>query len=892
MDSLGAEFESSSDISAKRKQPSQAGETDRIVKRRSARACQSCRRRKVRCDILVDGVRCTNCKLDDLKCILSISKRGKSDKSQKGSPGWPPASVRPPSSNDTIMLPTGSLDIEEERPEPTMGSPTSTAATAHDVPVCLTFDDEDVRDRLERDSGRDYRFDASEAPSEWSPTQYHHQRRPQGANMAHTNTGQLPQSLSAISVPDSASTGYCTADAALELHLPSFINPIPKDMDPEDVRFLARKGAFILPTPELRMEILRGYLFSVHPFMPILDANDFVGAVLSKDSGGKVSLLLFQAVMFAGLASLNTANVPQTGCKTVKQARKSFFTKVHLLHDFNIEPDNIVVLQSQLLMSLWYEKWNDQRHTWHWTGLGLSLAHSIGLHRGGNVSGLPQKVQRLRRRLWWSLYIRDRLIALGTRRPMRIKDEEHNVPLLTVDDFDIEPFEALSKDLVAGWPVVGDVSQNRCLALMCIELTKLCTCIGQMLSSQYTILGERSSLTNTLMVVPRDPSEREKELLHCDQKLEDWYQNLDHEIRLAARDTARGISTSSQGIHWSILIMIHLTAVSVLHRPQVLQPCASGSDLAQGQNLSKEKVKGAARKVTKMLHTMLRRDQVRFLPTSGVPALLWASLAHMLEVKSKDEDVRDASILRYYHTIQVLQRLREIYASADSAVLFLASAVRKAGISIPIQLDAQAAPEFMIATTSIETVGQTVLLGRGSLSSSLPMQAEMLVDKNMQLQEDQIDSQADSIAGPRRTRTENPQASAVLRPYHGSVLGSNIVPAETSSNQLSGADTSGASTWGDLDFTTSSHAQIGGAMKRTGYEQSQDMNSSALEDPLSYWAWSDDYFNVGSSLDHFMNEEAIALGHAFCSGAFGLFDGLEHDIEDNETITVNRPAAD
>jgi hypothetical protein len=171
----------------------------------------------------------------------------------------------------------------------------STPTTAQEVPVCLTFDDEDARDMLQPDASRDYRVDVSDALSEWSPTQYHPQSMFQGGNMAHTNTGQLLQSLSATSVPDSACTSYSNAEAAPELHLPSFIKPIPKDMDAEDVQFLARKGAFILPAPELRMEILRAYFFSVHPFMPVLDPNGFLGAVLSKDkdSGGKVSLLLF-----------------------------------------------------------------------------------------------------------------------------------------------------------------------------------------------------------------------------------------------------------------------------------------------------------------------------------------------------------------------------------------------------------------------------------------------------------------------------------------------------------------------------------------------------------------------------------------------------------------------
>lgn len=47
------------------------------VKRRASKACQSCRARKVRCNV-VEQSPCTNCRLDEVECIVSESKRKKS----------------------------------------------------------------------------------------------------------------------------------------------------------------------------------------------------------------------------------------------------------------------------------------------------------------------------------------------------------------------------------------------------------------------------------------------------------------------------------------------------------------------------------------------------------------------------------------------------------------------------------------------------------------------------------------------------------------------------------------------------------------------------------------------------------------------------------------------
>lgn len=44
-------------------------------KQRSKVACRHCRRRKVRCDVYPRGSPCTNCRLDELECVLCDNKR-------------------------------------------------------------------------------------------------------------------------------------------------------------------------------------------------------------------------------------------------------------------------------------------------------------------------------------------------------------------------------------------------------------------------------------------------------------------------------------------------------------------------------------------------------------------------------------------------------------------------------------------------------------------------------------------------------------------------------------------------------------------------------------------------------------------------------------------------
>ena len=44
-------------------------------KKRSSRACTTCRLRKVRCNIVAHGAPCSNCRHDEIDCVLPLSRR-------------------------------------------------------------------------------------------------------------------------------------------------------------------------------------------------------------------------------------------------------------------------------------------------------------------------------------------------------------------------------------------------------------------------------------------------------------------------------------------------------------------------------------------------------------------------------------------------------------------------------------------------------------------------------------------------------------------------------------------------------------------------------------------------------------------------------------------------
>ncbi|KAJ5558153.1 hypothetical protein N7535_008369 [Penicillium sp. DV-2018c] len=628
---------------------------NRPVKRRASKACCCCRARKVRCDVVENGSPCTNCRLDQVECVVTESKRRKKSRVEAENHSESPEALEDNPFHRLSDL-SGLTDL----------APTSPSQASVDLDQGQHMPHLLYQNQAQR-IGSDDLYRRRMAPNPAVP-----------ASMPLANvTTQIQQLLDPNFGNARPASGY----------LPDYIRGLPTRLQKEDIDYLAAKGALTIPDATLRNELLKSYIHYVHTYMPLLDLEEFLQTIVHNDGIHRISLLLFQAVMFAGVAFIDMKHLQAAGYQTRKVARKVFFQRARLLYDFDYEVDRISLVQSLLLMTYWYETPDDQKDTWHWMGVSLSLAHTIGLHRDPGNSRMDVRRQRMWKRIWWSTYTRDRLIALGMRRPMRVKDDDCDVPMLSLDDFEFHPFSPEVVAMVGNSEILQNVSHQRELALMFIEKAKLCLCVSHVLSAQYSVLSHKfgGTMETTMMLVPKKSTTETFEVRSCDQELEDWLANLPIETQYTPSSGSK-LSEADEVLHShrALLKMVYLTTSSALHRPQVLPAIPYPSTDAELQDISRNKVRYAAVEITAIAQDLHCLDLTRYYPTTGVTVLLPAVIIHLLDIKSTDPSIRMTSLQRFYQCMRILQRLREIYASADFATSFLEAAIRKAGIQLTV----------------------------------------------------------------------------------------------------------------------------------------------------------------------------------------------------------------
>lgn len=497
--------------------------------------------------------------------------------------------------------------------------------------------------------------------------------------MSNMSTKTLPASLALCS----GSTYSPQLSSRPQIALPAYIKSVPQRIAMEDLEYLQRKGAFIIPEPGLRNELLRCYVQYVHPYLPLLDLQEFLAIVQRDQPTDTVSLLLFQAVMFAATAYIDMRYLVAQGYATRKAARKAFFQRVKLLYDFDYEVDRVTVVQGVLLMTYWYENPDDPKDVWHWLGVAISVARTIGLNCDtSNAPLMSLQQRRLWKRIWWCCYMRDRLIAIGMRRPMRISNGDSDVTMLELADFETDPLPTQLTRMLGGCPTAKDSSKRVALARMCIALAKLCVCISQVLAVQYSTLGHKIGATQetTMRLVPKKCAADSCDVIRCDRDLESWYTDMPQDLHYftpGSQIRTNAVDGEVLNVHRALLQGIYLTALSALHRPQILPSAPDVVVVPELRDMSKRKVREAANDITDIYRDLFVHDMIRFLPNTGVTCLLPAIIIHLLDLKSPDTETREASIRKFQFCMQALQRLREIYASADFAFSFLDAAVRK-----------------------------------------------------------------------------------------------------------------------------------------------------------------------------------------------------------------------
>ncbi|RSL83100.1 hypothetical protein CEP51_004725 [Fusarium floridanum] len=424
--------------------------------------------------------------------------------------------------------------------------------------------------------------------------------------------------------------------------------------------------------------------------MPVINLPTFINDIeksgASAESPG-VSLLLFQAVMFSATAFVHIKHLHAAGFATRKEARRLFFQKTRLLYDFDYESDRITLIQTLLFMTLWHETLDDEKGAWHWIGVAISLAETMGMGRISGLATTPK--ERLWKRIWWACFIRDQMIVLGMRRPGRIGRGNFNTTMLEESDFEIQALRASFATVPEECMLLQDTGMQRQIVVIYISQARLCCSLSQVLESQYSIqpkLGLHDPAGSTMMLLPRNMIDNDA-LSRIDAELQDWRSKLPTccQYQIPAK-TDMKCGRASASLQRTLLHMLYNTTVITLHRPNCLSATSVGGDALER---SRARMVEAAVSVSQMASDLQRAGGERFLPGTGVTVLVPAIMVHVIRMRSPVISETYQSALRAFNQGRViLDSLCETYCSADTSIQLLDIALQP-----PVSPVAEAASE-------------------------------------------------------------------------------------------------------------------------------------------------------------------------------------------------------
>lgn len=376
------------------------------------------------------------------------------------------------------------------------------------------------------------------------------------------------------SIPDRAGDGI-------------YLNSIQRD-------HLLASGAFELPDRSVSDALLQVYFEFFHPAYPVFDRQTFA-ELYPVD---RMSPLALQAVYYIGATLCDDSLIREAGFSDRSEARITFYLRAKALYDADYERDKVTVTAVLFILGFVWQSPEDQKDSWHWLGQAISTAQTLGMHRSTARSGLSPHHRSLWKRIWWSVYVRDRHTAAALGRPVRIRDE----------DCDIEPLESF--DFEDGETGMTDIlgTEQPCHIHYAIEMAKLAQIFGQVLITEFA----------PAYAVTPDESARIAERLTTWKILVPPELNLEH-------------APGNPAFFWSRMLHAAFGLCQLL----LYRPKRIALPLDEEQKREATAIM-AANNVTRIAEDLLTTNTLRFGQLHLVPTLFAALSVHTIEICRKD----------------------------------------------------------------------------------------------------------------------------------------------------------------------------------------------------------------------------------------------------------------
>ncbi|RAK85696.1 cutinase transcription factor 1 alpha [Aspergillus costaricaensis CBS 115574] len=574
-------------------------------RQRASRACETCHARKVRCDAASLGVPCTNCVAFSIECKIPTPKRKKNQTKSKETSGGEEAEPKSPPS----------------KPEPL---PVESGKDAFGY----------QRNRMAVDGMPVTSLTESQAAQQASHNSMYAQfMKPKFARAPIKEAGRVAYLGESSNLSLLVQDRHGTTDV-VHYPLPPNMGGTPArltDLDSLELDILHQRGAFLLPPKPLCDELVEAYFKWVAPVVPIVNRSRFMRQY--RDPKNPPSLLLLQAILLAGSRVCTNPQLMDANGSTTPAAM-TFYKRAKALYDANYEDDRVTIVQALVLLGWYWEGPEDvTKNVFYWTRVAMVVAQGSGMHRSVESSQLTKPDKRLWKRIWWTLFTRDRSVAVALGRPIGINTDDSDVGMLTEDDFIEDEI-----DIAAEYP------PDPVHVQFFLQYVKLCEIMGLVLSQQYSV-ASKSRRMNAM------------DLTHSDMALADWLQNCPKEV-----------CWQRQRHHfWAALLHAnYYTTLCLLHRAH-MPPASSVSSNYRVEEMaypSRTIAFQAAGMITSIVENLQNHSEIRYAPAFIVYSLFSALIMHVYQMRSSVPSIVATCQERINICMQALKDVSKVWLVA------------------------------------------------------------------------------------------------------------------------------------------------------------------------------------------------------------------------------------
>ncbi|KAF9429510.1 hypothetical protein BGZ94_000052 [Podila epigama] len=352
----------------------------------------------------------------------------------------------------------------------------------------------------------------------------------------------------------------------------------------------------------------------------------------------------------------------------IKQDSTKYFNRAKIILDETYHVSRVSTVQALLLMSHHQYAVGNYSGGWLYTGMATRIAHDIGLHRQDVQVNEPEEAE-IRKRVWWAVYIADRLGGGILGRPMNLRDKEYNVRMPS-DDWIAE----LGGDDAVEYPY----EPERIISCRLLWAVKLFMQMGNVLNTMHCIEAE---INGAFLA---DISRTQLPQLH--NSLTSWFLSLPNELMYTPY-TMSPNSNHPPSPPTALMHMFYYTTLTMLHRPY-LRPVNSAAIDPNFLISSRNICTAAATNVCHIADSLMLHGQLRDTCYYGMACLLAAGTVHVHNAITPTPSNRETTRAGLSKTVKAAHELVKTFPVAESLIAVALDVFASQTSSVPTEMAA------------------------------------------------------------------------------------------------------------------------------------------------------------------------------------------------------------